>query len=49
MFVEITGANNMYTTKRYKRAHHCVNNSPNIKVLMKVIETEAFNADFTSR
>ena len=27
--------------------HRCVNNSPDIKVLMKVIETETFNVDFT--
>ena len=29
---------------------HCsMNNSPDIKVLVKVIETEAFNIDFTSQ
>ena len=28
--------------------HRCVNNSPDTKVLMKVIETETFNVDFTS-
>ena len=27
----------------------CINNSPDIKVLMKVIETEIFNIDFTSQ
>ena len=27
--------------------HHCVNNSPDIKELMMVIETETFNVDFT--
>ena len=26
-----------------KSIHHCVNNSPDIIVLMKVIETEIFN------
>ena len=29
--------------------HHCVNNSHDIKVLMKVIKTETFNIDFTSQ
>ena len=28
--------------------HRCVNNFPDIKVLMMVIETETFNIDFTS-
>ena len=31
------------------RIHHCVNNFPDIKVLMMVIETETFNVDFTSQ
>ena len=29
--------------------HHCVNNFPDIKVLMMVIETETFNVDFSSQ
>ena len=29
--------------------HHCVNNSHDIKVLMKVIKTEMFNIGFTSQ
>ena len=29
--------------------HYCVNYSPDIKVLMKVIETETFKVDFTSK
>ena len=29
--------------------HRCVNNSHDIKVLMKVIKTESFNVDFTSQ
>ena len=29
--------------------HRCVNNSPDIKLLMKVIEPETFNVDFTSQ
>ena len=29
--------------------HRCVNNSPDIKTLMKVIETKTFNVDFTSQ
>ena len=29
--------------------HRCVNNSPDIKVLMNVIETKTFNVDFTSQ
>ena len=28
--------------------HHCVNNSHDINVLMKVIKTETFNVGFTS-
>ena len=27
----------------------CVNNSPDVKVLMMVIETETFNVDITSQ
>ena len=33
----------------YTSIYHCVNNSPDIKVLMKVIETETFNVGFTSQ
>ena len=29
--------------------HRCVNNSHDIKVLMKVIKTETFNVGFTSK
>ena len=29
--------------------HDCVDNSPDIKVLVNVIETETFNVDFTSQ
>ena len=29
--------------------HCCVNNSPDIKVLITVIEIETFNVDFTSQ
>ena len=29
--------------------HRCVNDSPDIEVLMKVIKTETFNIGFTSK
>ena len=29
--------------------HHCVNNSHDIKVLMKVIKTETFDVGFVSK
>ena len=29
--------------------HRCVNSSPDIKVLMKIIKTETFNVGFTSQ
>ena len=32
-----------------KSIHHCVNNSHDIKVLMKVIKTKMFTVDFTSK
>ena len=35
--------------KAEESIHLCVNNSPDIKVLTKVIETETFDVDFTSQ
>ena len=57
MLVEISGTNKMYIFVVYilfalvisTSIHRCMNSSSDIKVLMKVIETETFNFDFISQ